>query len=294
MAIQVHPIIPGFVVELCGLDLQKPLGDAAVSEIKAIAAENPVLLFSGQSLNEEQRAAFGRQFGPLDTRVQKGLKEKIPPRLKTEELLDTSNIDLGGAVASRDHDQTMITLGNMMWHSDGASRPFALRYSMLFASQIPSWGGNTEFADLRAAYDGLDERTKALIANMVVGYSVSWSREIMGLSLASGYGASDAVAWRPLVEAHAESGRKTLRASIYATEIEGMPLGEARLLLLELLEHATRPEFVYSHRWSVGDVVFFDNRSVLHRVRRFDLSERRELTRAATLDDVPPLRMTGV
>jgi len=238
---------PGYVAAIDGVDLKQPLTEMEVAALKQRVAEYGVLLFPGQHLEVAEQIAFARQFGEIDVELQKGLHELAEPRVRNIELLDISNLDVNGSIASRDHRQTLITLGNMMWHSDGTMREYANRYTMLFATAVPSWGGNTEFADLRAAYDALDERTRALIDDKIAGHTLSWSRDIIGL-MGPGYAdRQPGFAWRPLVERHPESGRKVLRANIYAAEIAGMPIGEARLLLLELLEHATQPRFVYSH-----------------------------------------------
>lgn len=290
--IQAELIGPGYVAAVRGLDLKRQLLPDEIAQLKRLAAEHGVLLFPGQHLSQPEQAAFARSFGELDVELQKTLHKLAEPRIRNVELLDVSNLAADGSVAGREHGQTLLTLGNMLWHSDGTMREYANHYTMLFAHVVPSWGGNTEFADLRAAHDALDDRTKALIADKVAGHALTWSRDLIGL-LGTGYSHRQAsFAWRPLVDVHPESGRSVLRANIYASEIAGMPLGEARLLLLELLEHATQPRFVYSHAWTPGDVVLFDNRSVAHRVRRFDLAEPRELTRAATMEVTPALQMS--
>jgi alpha-ketoglutarate-dependent 2,4-dichlorophenoxyacetate dioxygenase len=166
------------------------------------------------------------------------------------------------------------------------------RYSILSAQSAVSWGGETQFADLRAAYDTLDERAKQLVANKTALFSFSFPRQVFGMSAP---GADDkqfpAARW-PLVRTHAGSGRKLLWADTKLMEVSGMTLPEGRILALELLEHITQRERVYSHTWSTDDVVMWDNRSVLHRGRRFDPAERRAMRRVSTLDDVLPLADT--
>ncbi|MGH8764936.1 MAG: TauD/TfdA dioxygenase family protein, partial [Burkholderiales bacterium] len=213
------------------------------------------------------------------------MKKGQPHRFKHDELADISNVKVDGTVAERDHAKIVNNIANQLWHSDSSFQKPAARYSMLHAVTIPDKGGETEFADLRAAYDGLPEDLKQEIAGLEAEHYVLHSRFMLG---DTGYSEEQKKAippavW-PLVRTHAGSQRKLLWVGIHATHIVGMTVPEGRMLLMDLMEHATQRQFVYQHHWQVGDLVMWDNRAVLHRGRRFDLSQRREMRRATTED----------
>ena len=284
MAIAFKPLHPLFFGEASGIDLSQPLSAAQVKEIVAGMDKYAVLVFRGQKLSEDQQIAYARQFGPLDLGLRK-MKKGQPHRFKYDELADISNVQVDGRVAARDHAKIVNNIANQLWHSDSSFQKPAARYSMLHSVVIPDKGGETEFADLRAAYDALPSDMKAEIANLEAEHYVLHSRFMLG---DTGYTEAQKksippAVW-PLVRTHAGSKRKLLWVGIHASKILGMTLPEGRMLLMDLLEHATQREFVYRHHWKVGDLVMWDNRAVLHRGRHFDLSQRREMRRATTED----------
>ena len=284
MAIAFKPLHPLFFGEASGIDLSQPLSAAQVKEIVAGMDKYAVLVFRGQKLSEDQQIAYARQFGPLDLGLRK-MKKGQPHRFKYDELADISNVQVDGRVAARDHAKIVNNIANQLWHSDSSFQKPAARYSMLHSVVIPDKGGETEFADLRAAYDALPSDMKAEIVNLEAEHYVLHSRFMLG---DTGYTEAQKksippAVW-PLVRTHAGSKRKLLWVGIHASKILGMTLPEGRMLLMDLLEHATQREFVYRHHWKVGDLVMWDNRAVLHRGRHFDLSQRREMRRATTED----------
>ena len=228
--------------------------------------------------------AFGHAFGEVDTSLQKKLLNHVQNRLGTDEVTDISNLDAEGKVAGPEHWQTITTVGNRFWHSDGSYKHTPIRYSILNAVTVVSHGGETQYADLRAAYDALDEVTRALIADKV---GIFWShntRDWLKIPDSEGErGAFPKTRW-PLVRTHPGSGRKVLWCDSKVWAIEGMPLPEGRALAHELIEHIGQRERVYSHEWQAGDLVMYDNRSVLHRGRRFDHAEPREMRRVEVVD----------
>jgi len=289
MAVQFKPLHPLLAAEAVGLELAKPLSPAQVKEVVAGMDRYAVLVFRGQQLDEDRQIAYAKQFGPLDLGLRK-MKKGQPHRFKYDELADISNLKVDGSVAERDHAKIVNNIANQLWHSDSSFQKPAARYSMLHAVAIPDRGGETEFADLRAAYDALGEDLKREIAGLEAEHYVLHSRFMLG---DTGYSeaqkkAIPAAVW-PLVRTHAGSGRKLLWVGIHATHVLGMTLPEGRMLLMDLLEHATQRQFVYQHHWRVGDLVMWDNRAVLHRGRRFDLLQRREMRRATTEDVEQPL-----
>lgn len=284
MGIAFKPLHPLLAAEASGVDLSKPLSPAQVKEVVAGMDQYAVLVFRGQKLGEDQQIAYARQFGPLDLGLRK-MKKGQPHRFKYDELADISNVQVDGKVAARDHAKIVNNIANQLWHSDSSFQKPAARYSMLHSVAIPDKGGETEFADLRAAYDALPGEMKQEIAGLEAEHYVLHSRFMLGdTSYTEEQKKAIPPALWPLVRTHAGSRRKLLWVGIHATHIHGMTLPEGRMLLMDLLEHATQRPFVYQHHWQVGDLVMWDNRAVLHRGRRFDLSQRREMRRATTED----------
>ncbi|MBL8675528.1 MAG: TauD/TfdA family dioxygenase [Rhodospirillales bacterium] len=285
MALTLTPIMPGFAAEAAGIDITKAPTPAEIAAIDDAMNGHAVLVWRGQPLTEEAQLAFARSFGELDI----GLKRvfKRPERFISEELIDISNVDHTGRITARDDRKNLSNFANQLWHSDSSfMRPKAC-YSMLAAVHLPSWGGETEFADLRAAHDTLPAREKREIEGLVAEHSPLHSRIMLG---DDSYTEEQKrmmppVRW-PLVQTHPGSGRKVLFVGAHITRILGWSVAESRLFVSDLLEHATRRENVYRHEWRPGDMVMWDNRATVHRGRRFDLAERRELRRTTTNDMV--------
>lgn len=289
MPLEIAPITPEFAARVTGIDLRQPLSDANRAEIVSAADRFGVLIFPGQLLEKEELVQFGASFGEVDTTLQKKLMNRIQNRLGTDEVTDISNIDAEGNVAAADHWQTITTIGNRFWHSDGSYKHLPIRYSILNAVTAVGYGGETQYADMRAAYDSLDDHTKALIADKI---GIFWShnnRDWLHISDSKEErSAFPKVRW-PLVRTHPGSGRKLLWCDSKVCAIEDMLLPEGRALAHELIEHIGRREHVYSHKWQPGDLVMADNRSAVHRGRRFVHTERREMRRVETNDDVRSL-----
>ncbi len=281
MLLRFHQLTPVFAAEVRGLDLRQPISAEISSEIEAAMNEYGVLVFRQQNLDEDQQLVFTRWFGPLDRGFAK-VRNSAQHRFKSHHLADISNVDFNGDVAPVGSPKRVGSLANQLWHSDSSFQRPSAKFSLLTAHVIPSWGGNTEFADMRAAYDALPDKTKTEMENLVAEHWALHSRTVLlgdGTYTEEQRNAIPAVQW-PLVRVHPASLRKSLFIGAHAHAIEGMTVPEARILLGELLEHATQPRFVYVHEWTVGDLVMWDNRSTLHRGRRYDLGERRELRRS--------------
>ncbi len=285
MDLQVEPLGMDFVARVGGIDLSKSLSQHQVEELERAIWRYGVLIFPDQPLTLEQQVTFAAQFGPLDTGLQTKLMNKTATRLGHDAVTDISNVADDGQVADRLHKMALMNVGNAFWHSDSSYEHHPFRYSILAAVTAASWGGETQFADLRAAFDALDERTKALIADKNATFFSHNTRQLLGIEDdEASLSAYPPVRW-PMVRTHPGSGRKVLWVDSKVTEISGMSIPEGRALAHELLEHISQRERVYSHRWTPNDVIMWDNRSVLHRGRRFDLTERREMRRVSTKDD---------
>jgi alpha-ketoglutarate-dependent 2,4-dichlorophenoxyacetate dioxygenase len=200
-------------------------------------------------------------------------------------MIDVSNLDKNGNPFDRSDRRRMFNLGNRLWHSDSSYRAIPAKYSLLSARTVATRGGNTEFADMRAAHDALPETMKAEIDGLVAEHDIFWSRGQIGFTeFPPGEREKYPPSPQRLVRLHPGSQRKTLYLSAHASHIRGWPVADGRLLLWDLTAHATQSQFVYSHRWRVGDVVIWDNRCTMHRGRAHDESRPRDLRRATTLD----------
>ena len=283
MALTLEPLHPGFAAAASGLDLRRPIDQATAAAIEAAMDRHAVLVFRDQPLDEEQQLALTRWFGPLDIGLKKALR--AANRLKHEESIDISNVGLDDQLVARDSKRLFSQIANQLWHSDSSFQQPPAKYSLLTAQVVPPRGGETEYADMRAAYDALPDDTKRDIAALSAEHWALHSRMALGDTdyTEAQKAAIPAVRW-PLVRTHPGSGRKTLFIGVHCREVIGMSLPEGRMLLLDLLEHATQRQFVYRHVWRVGDLVMWDNRCVLHRGRRFDPTQRRELRRSTTED----------
>ncbi len=284
-ALQVDPVNADFVAVVSGVDLSRRLDSETADEIERAIWKYGVLIFPDQPMTQEEQVAFASCFGPLYTGRQMRILNSIRKQGMHKAVSDISNVDSNGDVVAATSAKAVMNVGNWLWHTDASHEHHPFRYSILAAVAVTSWGGETQFADLRAAYDTLDDRTRTLIEGRHATFYSHHMRHNLGVE------DSDAllrdyppVIW-PMVRTHPGSGRKVLWVDSKIIEVSGMSLPEGRALVHELLEHAGQRERVHSHQWSANDVVMWDNRSVLHRGRRFDLREKREMRRVATVDD---------
>ena len=258
-------------------------GTSTVRAVDDAMDKYAVLVFRGQPLTEDQQVAFASSFGTLDAGLKK-LYPGAPSRFKHEVTIDISNVRPDGGLHGASDRKTISNFANQLWHSDSSFQRPAAKYSMLHAVVVPSKGGQTEYADLRSAYDGLPADLKGEIEGLHSVHAALHSRIWLGDQPTAGELARMPPVQWPLVRTHAGSKRKVLWVGVHATRIVEKPVAEGRMLLLELLEHATQREFVYRHEWRVGDLVIWDNRATIHRGRRFDINQPRELRRTTTND----------
>jgi alpha-ketoglutarate-dependent 2,4-dichlorophenoxyacetate dioxygenase len=291
MPLYLKPLHPVFAAVASGIDLTQPLSERDVAAVNDGMNRYAVLVFRNQPLTAQQQIDFAKSFGPLDIGLKRVFQRK--ERLPDERLIDISNVDTSGAVAQRDSPKNLSNFANQLWHSDSSFMKPRAAYSMLHAVVLPSWGGNTEFADLRAAWDALDEKTQHEVEALEAEHYALHTRLLLGDDAYTDE-QKNAIApavW-PLATLHPGSGRKVLFVGVHARQIIGWPTAESRMFLADLLEHATQRERVYAHRWQVGDTVIWDNRATAHRGRRYDLAERRELRRT-TVNDTPQARLAA-
>jgi alpha-ketoglutarate-dependent 2,4-dichlorophenoxyacetate dioxygenase len=255
--------------------------------------EHAVLVFRDQPFTDAEQLDFAQRLdGVLHTKL--GISALQKNRFGNEALGDISNLDESGEIMKSDNRRRMYGLGNRLWHTDASFQDPAGRYSMLSAKVVPPVGADTEFADMRAAYDALPEDEKARLEGLRVHHSIAYSRQTLGFEFSESEQDALKGAIHPLVRIIPRSKRRSLYVASHASRIIDWPVPEGRLLLRELIEHATQPEFVYRHQWRVGDLVIWDNRATMHRARPFDDAKyRRELRRVTTLDVERPAAVTS-
>jgi alpha-ketoglutarate-dependent 2,4-dichlorophenoxyacetate dioxygenase len=290
MVIELTPLHSCLGAEVRGVDLTRPVIPEVFAEIDAAFNRYGILVFPKQSVTDEQQLAFSRLFGPLEVNPNyAGAKMRLRP-----DIADISNLDAEGRVLARDDRRNLFNIGNQLWHTDSSFKRIPAKCSLLSARELPGSGGETEFADLRAAWDALPAARKARLEGLVVEHSIFRSRSQIGFA-----DFNDEISKelppvpQALVRHHPVSGRTSLYLASHASHIIGRPVEEGRALIEELIAFATQPQFVYRHRWAVGDLVMWDNRCTMHRGRPYDDTQRRVLHRTTVSDVANTLEQEG-
>lgn len=279
-------IHPTFGAVLQGVDITGPLETDTLGAIRDALDREAVIVIPGQDqLDDEAQIAFCQNFGTLQTSITLHRKDTAR-RMTRDELTELSNIDAEGRRISSDDTKRQLQLPGRLWHSDNSFRSPPGLFTFLHARVVPPEGGNTEFADMRSAYDELDTAMKVRISGLKVVHSLARSRELVGappLSPEERENLPDTV--QPLVRVHPATGRKSLYLSSHARDVVGMAEAEGRALLAQLTEFATQDRLVYSHEWSEGDMVIWDNRCTMHRATPFPEDKyRRDMRRTSVAD----------
>ena len=293
MALTFIPLHPTFAAEVNPIDLRQVHDRATLEEIRAGMDRYGVLVFRTQPFTDEEQMAFARRFdGTLHTQTSQAVLVKS--RLGTEALSDISNVGANGELLPANDRRRMGSLANRLWHTDASFVNPPGRYSLLSARVLPPVSADTEFADMRAAYDALDAATRAVIESLKVHHSIAYSRETLGFVFTPEEKEKLKGVAQPLVRTMRD-GRRSLYLASHASSVIDWPLAEGRLLIRDLIEHATRPQFVFRHAWRDGDLVIWDNRTTMHRATPFDDKKyRRELRRTTTLDIEPATAAAAV
>jgi len=287
MTLSIQPLTPGFVGEVAGIDLTAPLDAVTVAGLESGMDRFAVLVFHDQRITDEQQMAFTRNFGAIEAARGGNITRPDQQRLPVG-MNDVSNLGQDNQPLARDDRRRLFNLGNQLWHSDSSFRAIPAKYSLLSCRLPATTGGNTEFADMRAAYDALDAATRAEIDGLICEHSLIYSRGSLGFTELT---EEERAAFRPvrqsLVRTHPVSARKSLYLSSHIGTIIGWPRPEAMAFIRDLAEHATQPRFVYAHRWRQWDLVIWDNRQTMHRVRRFDDRAPRDMRRTTVAGTAP-------
>jgi alpha-ketoglutarate-dependent 2,4-dichlorophenoxyacetate dioxygenase len=295
MTIEVTPLHPNLGAEVHGVDLTRPMMPEIFAEIEAAFHHYGILIFPEQPVSDEEQLAFSRLFGPLEVNPNyAGTKLRLRP-----DLADISNLDPEGRVLARDDRRNLFNLGNQLWHTDSSFKRIPAKCSLLSARELPSpnpiGGGETEFADMRAAWDALPEARKRELDGLVVEHSIFRSRSQIGFADFNDEISKELPPVRQaLVRHHRYSGRTSLYLASHASHVIGRPVEEGRALLEELIAFATQPQFVYRHCWTVGDLVIWDNRCTMHRGRPYDDTRRRVLHRTTVSDVANTIEQEGL
>jgi len=287
MELDIRPLHPLFAAEAIGVDLRGPLAPGLPGQIDAAMNRYAVVVLRDQDIDDDQLMAFAKALGPLEPMPAQVDVQK--QRLKHREMADISNLEVDGSILPADDRRRMFNLGNQLWHSDSSFKATPAKYSMLHARGIPPHGGETEFADMRAAWEALPDETKALVEPLVCEHSLIYSRALLGFDA---FTEEEKHLFAPvpqrLVRKHAGSGRRSLFLASHIGGIRGWLRPEAMMLVRDLIEHATRRDFVYRHVWRDRDIVIWDNRCTMHRGRPYDDKRYKRDMRRVTLEDCAP------
>lgn len=286
MAIEVARKHPTFFAEVTGVDLRDPLTDEAWCEIEAAFNTHAILLFRDQPLTDAQHITFSERFGPVITATNyhwKTEKRRVHPQ-----MADISNIGNDGDILPPDDERRMNSRANRLWHTDNTFKNVPSRCSLLLAREIPEDGGDTEFADMQAAYNALPTAKQEEIEDLIAEHSIFYSRSLLGYDgLTDGARTELPPAAQVLVRYNPKTARKALYIASHASHIIGWPVEKGRTLLDELIAHATQPQFIYRHVWRPGDLILWDNRCTMHRATEYDdLGARRDLQRTTVSDEI--------
>ena len=284
MALEFSPLRPLFAAEVGAVELRQVEDRATLAAIRAAMDKHAVLVFRDQPFTDAEQLAFAQRF---DGKLHSGTGAAVlgKNRFGNEALTDISNVDETGGIMRSDDRRRAYGLGNRLWHTDASFQDPPGRYSMLHARVVPPVAADTEFADMRAAYDELEPEIQAQVEGLRAHHSIAYSRQTLGFEWSAAEQEQLKGAVHPLVRTNPRTGRRSLYLASHASRIVDWPVPEGRLLLRDLTEHATQPRFVYRHGWRVGDLVIWDNLATMHRGRPFDdAKHRRELRRVTTLD----------
>ena len=291
MDLEFSTLHPHFVAEAGGIDLGTTREEEALECIRQGMDRYAVLVFRDQRLSNEEQLAFAERLdGELHRKT--GISVLQKSRFGDEALTDVSNVGADGAILDPGNRKRLYSLANRLWHTDASFQEPRGRYSMLAALVVPPVAADTEFADMRTAYDTLPEATRESLEGLHVHHSIAYSRQTLGFEFSDEEAGRLTGAVHPLVLENPRNGRRSLYLASHASRIIDWPVPDGRLLLRDLMEHATRPELVYRHAWRTGDFVIWDNRATMHRARPFeDTVHRREMRRVTTLDVGDPARV---
>jgi alpha-ketoglutarate-dependent 2,4-dichlorophenoxyacetate dioxygenase len=261
MPLKVEPILPRFGAVCSGLELTRKLSPDEVRQVTDAMDTCGVTVWRDTGMSDADHVEFSRNFGYLE-RVPR--REGAAYRLPFRELFDASNLNVEGEI-TRDEAAIQYRKGDRLWHTDSAFMEKRTSYSLLLAHSVPPEGGETWFADTRSAYEDLPPEMKDFLEDKVGINTLWWSRKLAGADISDEEIEERPCAKHPLVHVHRGSGRKTLFIAAHTMDVEGMDKAEGRALIKQLIEHCTQPQYTFSVKWNVGDMVIWDNLCSMHK-----------------------------
>ena len=290
MIIETRKEFPDFVAFVSDVDLKNELETDQVKELDTAINEFSVLVFKNQNINDEQQVRFTKYFGEIEASGNKSNITKAKDRRLSTDLADVSNLDKNNKPFTQNDPRRIFNLGNRLWHTDSSFKEIPAKYSLLSARNISKEGGNTEFADMRSAYDNLDMNTKQKVDDMICEHSLIYSRQRLGFDMVKELSSEEIKNFtpveQPLVRQNKITNRKTIFLSCHIGKIRNWIRPDSMCFIDDLIEYATQPRFKYIHKWSQNDLIIWDNRQTMHRARPFDdLKERRDMRRTTVLGE---------
>jgi alpha-ketoglutarate-dependent 2,4-dichlorophenoxyacetate dioxygenase len=284
MSISFRKLHSLFAGEVSPIDLRNARDRETLERIRAGMDEYAVLVFREQSLSIQDQLGFAQRLdGKLHTKT--GVSALMKNRLGDVPVGDISNVGPDGKILARDDRRRMYSLANRLWHTDGSFQDPAGRYSMLYACVLPPVRSDTQFADMRAAYDALDDEMKATLERLTAHHSIAYSRQTLGFTFSEEEQDNLKGVVHPMIRTNPRTKRRSVYVASHANRVIEWPVAEGRLLIWDLMDRATQPHLVYSHEWRPGDLVIWDNLATMHRGTPFDDAKyHRELRRVTTLD----------
>lgn len=290
MIIETRKEFPDFVAFVSDVDLKNELETDQVKELDTAINKFSVLVFKNQNINDEQQVRFTKYFGEIEASGNKSNITKAKDRRLSTDLADVSNLDKNNKPFTQNDPRRIFNLGNRLWHTDSSFKEIPAKYSLLSARNISKEGGNTEFADMRSAYDNLDMNTKQKVDDMICEHSLIYSRQRLGFDMVKELSSEEIKNFtpveQPLVRQNKITNRKTIFLSCHIGKIRNWIRPDSMCFIDDLIEYATQPKFKYIHKWSQNDLIIWDNRQTMHRARPFDdLKERRDMRRTTVLGE---------
>lgn len=284
MSISFRKLHPVLGAEVSPIDLRTARDRETLERIRAGMDEHAVLVFRNQKLTIKEQLDFAQRLdGKLHTKT--GISALVKNRLGDVPVGDITNVGADGKILPADDRKRMYSLANRLWHTDGSFQDPAGRYSMLFACVLPPVRSDTQFADMRAAYDALDDETRTLLEGLTAHHSIAYSRQVLGFNFSEKEQEILKGAVHPMIRVNPRTKRRSVYVASHANRVMEWRLGEGRILIWDLISQATQPHNVFSHEWRIGDLVIWDNLATMHRGTRFDDDKyHRELRRVTTID----------
>ena len=290
LIIKTRDLFPDFVGFVSDINLKEILSDSLINEIDTAVNKYAVLIFKDQNITDDEQVRFTEYFGKIEASGKTSNITKDKDRRLSSDLADVSNLDKDNKPFTLNDPRRIFNLGNRLWHTDSSFKPVPAKYSLLSGRNVSKEGGNTEFADMRSVYDNLDAKTKNKIEKMICEHSLIYSRQRLGFDMVRELSPDEIKNFKPveqpLVRNNKSTNRKTVFLSSHIGKIKDWTRPDSMCFIDDLIEYATKENFLYVHKWMQNDLVIWDNRQTMHRARAFDdLTEYRDMRRTTVLGE---------